>query len=157
MSPIFLWFAESLWSYKFKRSKRKDQEIPRKIWNAITPEYLGKLCKLLLWWMAAVIQSKDANIKYSWVCNRFSVHFYINKWSNVTGGNLFISKIVRNLYISAPEHCSKMRIAPLDRARKTIFSIVFLTSWCIITYVYHNASKNVDISNIKKLAVWSSL
>ena len=35
---------------------------------------------------------------------------------------------IRNLYTSAPEHCSTMRIAPLDRALKTIFSMSFLIS-----------------------------
>ena len=63
---------------------------------------------------------------------------------------------IRNLYISAPEHCSKMRIAPLGRIQKTIFSMSFVTSWCIMTYVYHHSSENIDISNIKKLVVLNS-
>ena len=66
---------------------------------------------------------------------------------------IFLECNIRNLYISAPEHSSKMRIAPLDRAQKTIFSMFFLTSWCIMKYVYHKANKNINISNIKKLAV----
>ena len=41
---------------------------------------------------------------------------------------IFLECNIRNLYISAPEHHSKMRIAPLDRAQKTIFSMFFLIS-----------------------------
>ena len=40
---------------------------------------------------------------------------------------------IKNLCISAPEHRSKMRIALLDRAQKTIFSMIFLISCCSTT------------------------
>ena len=76
---------------------------------------------------------------------------------NVNYSMIFLECNIRNLYISAPEQRSKMRIAPLDIAWKTIFTMFFLISWYIMTYVYHDASKDVDISNIKKLAVWFSL
>ena len=54
--------------------------------------------------MTAVIQSKRAKTKYSWIHNWSVFIFYVDKWTNIIGGNLFISKIV---WTSDPwkEHC----------------------------------------------------
>ena len=60
---------------------------------------------------------------------------------------IFLECNIRNLYISAPEHRSKMRIAPLDRARKTVFSMSFLIFCCNLKFFYNNSSKNLEIFN----------
>ena len=58
MSPIFLWFVESLWSsLELNLTKLGIKRIAKKVWNSITPHHLARLFKLLPWWMAAVIQS----------------------------------------------------------------------------------------------------
>ena len=66
---------------------------------------------------------------------------------------IFLECNIRNLHISASEHHSKVQIAPLDRARKTIFSIFSLISWSNMTYLNQQASKSNDIYNISKSAV----
>ena len=37
------------------------------------------------------------------------------------------------------------------------FFVVFLISWYIMMYLYHNSSKNLDVCNILKMAFWFSL
>ena len=59
---------------------------------------------------------------------------------------------IRNLYNSAPEHRSMMRIAPLERAQKTVFLCLFLIFCCNMKFFYNNSSKNLEISNTQKLA-----
>ena len=59
----------------------------------------------------------------------------------------FLECTKRNLYNSAPEHHSKMRIAPLERAQKTIFLCLFLIFCCNLKFFYHTQSKNIEISN----------
>ena len=52
-------------------SKQGLKKIVRRVWNAITPEYLEKLYESLPRRMAAVIASKGAHTKYWCICNRF--------------------------------------------------------------------------------------
>ena len=69
---------ENLWS-QMKHLQRTEQatskqglkKIARRVWNAITPEYLEKLYESLPRRMAVVIASKGAHTKYWCICNRF--------------------------------------------------------------------------------------
>ena len=83
---------------------------------------------LLFWHYPTLFKKKELSLLSVIIITRIS-HDFSTSYSM-----FFLECTKRNLYISAPAHHSKMRIAPFERAWKTILSMFFLIFPSIIIH-----------------------